>query len=317
MRHLATLFLLRFGLFGLAGNASTHAAAGVDIAELVRQAKPAILVLYPLDANGDSLGQGTGFFCNSGGYAFTNYHVVKGAARVSARALNGARYQSEGHFVRLGDSDVVLLRFKARNTPYLPGPSPAEVSEGQHVVVIGNPDGLSATVSDGIISATRDEGRVLQITAPVSPGSSGSPVLNDDGKLIGIVIGTREGEHNQNLNFAVSAKAIRGAANNLVEVPPAQSRSGPRTSPPSREFHPSDLDLRFRDKMQKITSLTRIVGSRLSALGYHDLFQEFLRDEEEFATQMQWLIHRTRLTNCMADRLPDSVVSFGSSRRWA
>jgi serine protease Do len=212
--------LLAFVLFGLAGYASTGIAADVDMGQLVRLAKPAILQLYPLDSSGASLGQATGFFLNSDGFALTNYHVVEGAATVMARSLNGTRYKSEGRFIRLGNLDVVLLHFEAKNTPHIPGPNASEIFEGQHIVVIGNPDGLAATVSDGIISAIRADGQLLQITAPVSPGSSGSPVLDDNGELVGIVLGTKEDEHTQNLNFAVSAKAMKSAPHYLVEARP-------------------------------------------------------------------------------------------------
>jgi serine protease Do len=72
------------------------------------------------------------------------------------------------------------------------------------VIVIGSPLGsLSGTVSDGIVAAIRHGGDLIQITAPISHGSSGSPVLNDQGKLTGVAVaGIEEG---QNLNFAISA----------------------------------------------------------------------------------------------------------------
>jgi hypothetical protein len=89
-------------------------APAADIAELVRHAKPAILQLYPLDSSGDPVGQATGFFWSNDGFALTNYHVIQGAAAVAARSLSGARYRSDGRFMRLGDLDVVLLHFKAK-----------------------------------------------------------------------------------------------------------------------------------------------------------------------------------------------------------
>src|SRR6516162_6359281 len=136
-------------------------ALAADIAELVRHAKPAILQVYPLDSSGDTIGQGTGFFWSNDGFTLTNYHVIEGATTVMARSLSGARYRAGRNFMRLGDLDVVLLHFKAKNTPYISAPPSAEVFEGEHVVVIGNPDGLTATVSDGIVSAIRADGQLL------------------------------------------------------------------------------------------------------------------------------------------------------------
>jgi len=161
-----------------------HCRARRRFVGLVRQAKPAILQLYPLDSHGDPIGQATAFFCNNSGFAFTNYHVIQGAANIAARSLSGTRYQFDGYY-RVGDLDIAVLHFKAKHTPYIPITPSADVFEGEHIVVIGNPDGLSATVSDGILSAIRENGQFLQITAPVSRGSSGSPVLDDKGQLIG------------------------------------------------------------------------------------------------------------------------------------
>jgi serine protease Do len=83
--------------------------------------------------------------------------------------------------------------------------------------VIGNPEGLEGTVSDGIISAFRDNRSMIQITAPISSGLRGSTVLDESGKVLGIAtLVFREG---QNLNFAISAEAIRDAITKSAEPP--------------------------------------------------------------------------------------------------
>jgi len=78
----------------LLGQVPTPAA---DIADLVRQSKPAILQLYPLDASGDPIGQATGFFWNSDGFALTNYHVIQEATAVAARSLTLPLPQTSHH----------------------------------------------------------------------------------------------------------------------------------------------------------------------------------------------------------------------------
>ncbi len=81
--------------------------------------------------------------------------------------------------------------------------------EGESIVVIGNPFGLEGSVSNGIVSAVREisgYGRIIQITAPISPGSSGSPVVNMFGQVIGVA--TLQAEEGQSLNFAVPAERI-------------------------------------------------------------------------------------------------------------
>jgi tetratricopeptide (TPR) repeat protein len=94
-------------------------------------------------------------------------------------------------------------------------------------LVIGNPEGLEFTVSDGIIAAFRDNRTIIQISAPVSHGSSGSPVLDSESRqVLGIVKSIRE--EGQNLNFAISSETIRdGIAKSISQgldkygVPPA------------------------------------------------------------------------------------------------
>jgi S1-C subfamily serine protease len=273
----------------LLGQVPTPAA---DIAELVRHAKPAILQVYPLDSSGGTIGQATGFFWSNDGFALTNYHVIQGAAAVAARSLSGARYRSDRRFMRLGDLDVVLLHFKAKNTPYI-SPASAEVIEGAHVVVIGNPDGLTATVSDGIVSAIRADGQLLQITAPISPGSSGSPVLNDKGQLLGVVVGAKEGEHNQNLNFAISLKAIKGAARKLGEI----SRE-PSPSPRARTPLPGHGPAAFQAIEEKTEQLSNAILAKFIARGQLDLAQEFLQGEKRWSDLEDQAIHEGRLDVC-------------------
>jgi serine protease Do len=82
----------------------------------------------------------------------------------------------------------------------------SDAVEGEKVLVIGNPEGLRGTVSDGIISAFRENRSLIQITAPISPGSSGSPVLDETGQVIGMA--TLVEKEGQNLNFAISAEVI-------------------------------------------------------------------------------------------------------------
>ena len=105
--------------------------------------------------------------------------------------------------------DVAELQFFATDVPYLTLGSSSNAVEGQRVLVIGNPEGLEGTVSDGIISAFRSGRTKIQITAPLSPGSSGSPVLDESGNVIGIA--TQVSKEGQNLNFAISAERIRDA----------------------------------------------------------------------------------------------------------
>ena len=90
---------------------------------------------------------------------------------------------------------------------------------GQKIVVIGNPLGLEGSVSEGIISAMRTDQGLVQITAPISPGSSGSPVMTEDAKVMGVA--TLQSERGQNLNFAIPVQIVNAALAGIEQKNPA------------------------------------------------------------------------------------------------
>jgi Trypsin-like peptidase domain len=184
-------------------------AKDVDIPEIVRRAKPAVVQIITLDKQNKPLKAGTGFFISADGNLLTNYHVISGASSILAKTPSGAIYVLKGIVAVSPKSDVALLSFYVTDVPHLDLASSADVVEGQRVLVIGNPEGLEGTVSDGIISAFRENRSMIQITAPVSHGSSGSPVLDESGRVLGIA--TLVFWEGQNLNFAISAEAIRAS----------------------------------------------------------------------------------------------------------
>ncbi|MGA8481945.1 MAG: serine protease [Chthoniobacterales bacterium] len=181
-----------------------------DIPEIVRKAKPAVVEIVTADARGNIL-TGTGFFITSKGLLLTNYHVIKNARTLGARTPSGAYYPFTGDWIRLPNVDIAMLKFNANDVPYLPLDSNSQVEEGQRVLVIGSPEGLQRTVSDGLVAAIRENGQYIQITAPISHGSSGSPVLNEQGQVIGVA--TSMLVDGQNVNFAISSAAIDFAMN--------------------------------------------------------------------------------------------------------
>ncbi|MEY2764244.1 MAG: hypothetical protein RLZZ205_668 [Bacteroidota bacterium] len=147
-------------------------------------------------------GLGSGFFVAKNIIA-TNYHVIEGATNASCFVNNSTtKYKIDGYVAADRSVDLILLKVSSLDkTPF--SFSSEVVSPGQKVYVIGSPKGLPATISDGIISGMRDfDGyKLIQMTAPISPGSSGGPVLNSKGELIGISVSQlTEG---QNLNFAI------------------------------------------------------------------------------------------------------------------
>jgi serine protease Do len=125
----------------------------------------------------------------------TNWYVIVGANTVAAETSSGASYPCEGVLLQPKGLDLVMLKFKAGDVEKLVFGDSSKLAEGQKIVVIGNPEGLEGTISEGIIAAIRNNPRLIQITAPISAGSSSSPVLDKDGRLIGIAtLAFREGQ---------------------------------------------------------------------------------------------------------------------------
>lgn len=202
----ARLGLSTLVLFSFLG---TFLSGAADIPALVRQAKPAVVQIVTFDQENKPLKTGTGFFISADGNLLTNYHVISNASSILAKTPSGAVYFLKGIVSVSPPTDVALLQFYASDVPYLRLGSTIDAVEGQRVLVIGNPEGLEGTVSDGIISAFRENRSMIQITAPISSGSSGSPVLDESGQVLGIA--TLIFKEGQNLNFAISAEAIRDA----------------------------------------------------------------------------------------------------------
>lgn len=155
---------------------------------------------------------GTGFF-DDGGRLYTAYHVVKGAALAKVVFSDGKEVAVQGLTAADPLCDIAVL-----STEYYPGWETREkgpklgdydsVSVGDRLVVIGSPLGLSGSITEGLASGKREDDLVslLQLSASVSPGSSGSPVFNAQGEVVGMVIGSLES--GQSLNFAVSSKDL-------------------------------------------------------------------------------------------------------------
>ena len=177
-----------------------------DIAE---KALAATVYLEMKDTNGKTLGIGSGFFVKPNIIA-TNYHVIEGAAKGTAKLVGkDSTYDIEGVTATDKTNDLALLKVTAFGIKPLSLGDSDKARIGETVYVAGNPKGLEGTFSDGIISSRRDKDTKerLQMTAPISPGSSGGPVLNKKGEVIGVSFMTLEG--GQNLNFAIPSEYLK------------------------------------------------------------------------------------------------------------
>ncbi len=179
--------------------------------QIAEKTLAATVYLEMQDSKGLPLGFGSGFFVRDNLIA-TNYHVIEGAARGTAKLVGKfTTYTIEGVTATDKTNDLALLKVTAPGIKPLPLGNSTDVKIGETVYVAGNPKGLEGTFSDGIISSSRRDKNTkerLQMTAPISPGSSGGPVLNSKGEVIGVSFMTLVG--GQNLNFAIPSRYLTG-----------------------------------------------------------------------------------------------------------
>ena len=177
--------------------------------ELVRRIKPSAVAIETFDSKGEKLSRGSGFFVEADRIV-TNRHVLEGAYRAEVHSSSGAVFLVKGVLAVDAEGDIALLKIDAPAPLIRPLPlDKTSPQEGESVVVIGNPLGLEGSVTNGIVSAVRDIptfGRIIQITAPISSGSSGSPVVNMQGQVIGIA--TLQITGGQSVNFAIPSERI-------------------------------------------------------------------------------------------------------------
>jgi len=199
--------------------------AQAQTARLIAQkAFPSVVMLVMEDANGQPISLGSGFFVHSDIVA-TNLHVVKGAARGYVKIVRHKKKYDIAGFVAVDTRrDLALLKISRVFAPVISLGDSRQVAVGDEVYAVGNPQGLEGTFSRGIVSGIRTVGSdtLLQITAPISPGSSGGPVLSTERKVIGIAVATIRG--GQNLNFAIPSGYLTSLLSNIKRIAPLSER---------------------------------------------------------------------------------------------
>jgi serine protease Do len=197
------------------GEKSTKPHKEKDLPTIINETKPSVVLIRTYTRDGKQLATGSGFFITDTGDIVSNRHVFQGAHKAEAETTTGkfliTRVQDQDPA-----NDLVRLSLGRTGRQFQPlRMSQSMPAVGEKIMVIGSPLGLESTVSDGIVSAKRKFppfGTVIQITCPISPGSSGSPVMNMRGEVIGVA--TFQMGQGQNLNFAIPilhAKALKAA----------------------------------------------------------------------------------------------------------
>lgn len=180
-----------------------------DADRIFKENSKAVVVVVTYDQKGKPISQGSGFIVRADGAIVTNYHVISNAKNIKIKA--GAKVLDVEGLLHIDkENDLVLLKVKGSNLPKVKIGAIEKVSIGEKVYVISSPEGFENTISDGILSGIREvdsNRKILQITAPISKGSSGGPVFNKNGEVIGIV--TFLIETAQSLNFAMPVNLIK------------------------------------------------------------------------------------------------------------
>jgi len=248
------LLLLAVSLFSLQ---QTHAQESLP--ELVKRVKPAVVAIATYDADGEPVMTGSGFFLRPG-EVVTNLHVIRGAKRCEVKTLDGKGkvFNVAGTLAIDEEGDLALLSVDMpRERPRASEIADTLPDEGESIFVIGNPLKLEGSVTDGIVSAVREVpnvGKIIQITAPISHGNSGSPVFNLKGQVIGVV--TVKVTNGQNINLAIGVSR-------LSELRAGQVRS--LSVLPVRERNSDVAELSYRTGLDSLW-----LGNYDNALGYFE-----------------------------------------------
>lgn len=166
---------------------------------------------------------GSGFVWSSDGIIVTNNHVVEGASRITVNFQDGAQLPARVLGVD-PDSDLAVLRVEGKSFAAAPIGTSADLMIGETVIAVGNPFGLSGTVTTGVISAlgrsvpSETQGRTytdfIQTDASINPGNSGGPLLNIEGKVVGINVAIYA--QAQNIGFAIPVDRARKVIQDLL-----------------------------------------------------------------------------------------------------
>lgn len=287
---------------------------------------------------------GSGFFVREDVVA-TNAHVIQGATRGYVKFIGQeAQHEIVGVVGIDIQHDLALVKISHMKAQPLPLGDPAQVAVGEQIYAVGTPQGLEGTFSPGLVSGIRtaETGTLYQITAPISPGSSGGPILTQDGKVIGVAVGVfRAG---QNLNFAVPVTYLLALVAqpprliSLDKVPTERPLSPPSPSePPAAEvpqqgpaidtvFKPRDwaaeARAEFERQFQAVLEQGRVLAGLLdpgtSREQWRPTFQDFERRYHDFRARYHVHLAATaREREILAKLLKASDLLLAAEDTWA
>ncbi len=189
-------------------------SAKLEASAIYEKTVSSVVSITCVDSKGNVSG-GSGVILRSDGIIATNHHVIFDAVAAKVSLANGDIYDDVAILDTDERKDIAIIKIKAVSLPVLESANSDLVKIGSAVYTIGSPKGLTGSLSSGLISGLRSANelspdlvgfRVIQFTAPTSPGSSGGALLDENGKLIGLVFASKIG--GQNLNTAIPVNYV-------------------------------------------------------------------------------------------------------------
>lgn len=196
----------------------TEPAPDKAVERLAESARRSVAVITVTGRDGRRQGIGTGFVVADGLVA-TNLHVIGEARPIEVRFADRRQFKVTAVHASDRTLDLALLRIDAKDLTPLPLGDSEQLKQGQAVVVMGNPRGLTHSVVSGVVSGRREiEGRpMIQLAVPIEQGNSGGPVLDLQGRVQGIV--TMKSQVTANLGFAVPVNTLKSLLKKPNPVP--------------------------------------------------------------------------------------------------
>lgn len=183
----------------------TFTACKKSLQQIIVEVEPATCTIYTYDEYGAPSGSGSGFFIESNGIGVTNWHVLDKSIKAIAKMPNGDQYEIDSVLCASAKKDLLVFKIKnpKNNVFQTVSFSTEKPIKGEAVYNISAPLGLESSVSEGIIASFRENnhGELVQVTSPISPGSSGSPLLDTKGHVFAVTSFKRRG--GENVSFGV------------------------------------------------------------------------------------------------------------------
>lgn len=182
MKRLIIIFAIIFGAFNPTFAFDKDEITNIQVYEKINPAIVAIEAKIP-----DGTSSGSGCIINSHGIILTSSHVIANSNNITVTTSNGDKYKAEVVEKLGSDNDLAILKIDTnKSLKTITAGKSSTVKVGQKVLAIGNPFGFNGTLTQGIVSRIDKKRNKIQTDAAINPGSSGGPLLNTSGEVIGI-----------------------------------------------------------------------------------------------------------------------------------